>query len=56
MANTVVPQSGVLRGEGNLDCVFLEEDEDVGVDGKGRKSYANWANHTPNQSKVNAEI
>ena len=24
--------------------------------GVNRKSYANWANHTPNQSKVNAEI
>ena len=45
-----------MRGEENLDYDFLEEDEDMGVDGKERRSYANWANHTSNQSMVNAEI
>ena len=28
----------------------------MGVDGKDRRYYANWANHTSNQEKVNAEI
>ena len=46
----------VALSNGNLDYVFLEEDEDMGVDGRERRSYANWANHTSNQSKVSAEI
>ena len=51
-----IRQEVVLRGEGNLDYVFLEEDEEMGVDGKERISYAIWANHTSNLSRINAEI
>ena len=40
---TPIRRDTVLRGEGNLDYVFLEEDNEMGLDGKERTSYANWA-------------
>ena len=38
---TPIRQDLVAQGDGNLDNVFLDEDEDVGVDGKERRYYAN---------------
>ena len=55
-SGSLIRRDIVLRGVGNLDYVFLEEDEDVGLDGKERRSYANWENHASNPSKVHAEI